>query len=147
MPRGLRRYHESGQSHLITFSCYRRQPNFVHCATYDLFSVCPEETRRRFNMRVYRYVVMPEHVHLLLGEPGHGTLAAAMHYLKLSFTKRLRRRTFRELPRSSNFGAPGSPLVWANLGSGSFSQKRCYDRNVRDARNSLLSCDTSIGIR
>ena len=29
MPRGLRRYHESGQSHFVTFSCYRRQANFV----------------------------------------------------------------------------------------------------------------------
>lgn len=35
---------------------------------------------------------MPEHVHLLLSEPEHCTLAEAMHYLKLSFAKRLRSR-------------------------------------------------------
>ena len=87
MPRGLRRFHDSGQSHFITFSCYRRQPNFVNAAVYDLFPRCLEEMRRRFNMRVYGYVVMPEHVHLLLSEPDHGTLAEAMHYLKLSFAK------------------------------------------------------------
>jgi putative transposase len=51
--------------------------------------------RRRFDTRVYGYVVMPEHVHLLLSEPEHGTLAEAMHYLKLSFTKRLRGPTAR----------------------------------------------------
>ena len=90
MPRGLRRFHESGQSHFVTFSCYRRQPNFVNAAVYDLFPMCLEEMRRRFNMRVYGYVVMPEHVHLLLSEPDHGTLAEAMHYLKLSFAKRVR---------------------------------------------------------
>ena len=43
-------------------------------------------------MRVYGYVVMPEHVHLLLSEPEKGTLAEATHYLKLSFTKRLHNR-------------------------------------------------------
>ena len=127
MPRGLRRFHESGQSHFITFSCYRRQPNFVSAAVYDLFPLCLEDMRRRFDMRVYGYVVMPEHVHLLLSEPEHGTLAEAIHYLKLSFAKRL---------RSRSVGAPGSPLGWTNLCSeklGSFWQKRYYDRNVRDA--------------
>ena len=114
MPRGLRRYQESGQSHFITFSCYRRQPNFINAEVYDLFPVCLEDTRRRFEMRVYGYVVMPEHVHLLVSEPARGTLADAIHYLKLSFTKRL---------RSPKLGAPGS-----------FWQKRYYDRNVRDAR-------------
>lgn len=46
--------------------------------------------RRRFQMCVYGYVVMPEHVHLLLSEPEQGSLADAIHYLKLSFAKRLR---------------------------------------------------------
>jgi hypothetical protein len=64
--------------------------------------------RRRFALCVYGYVVMPEPVHLLLSEPQRGLLADALHYLKLSFAKR--------------------------LGSGVFSQKRYYDRNVRDER-------------
>jgi putative transposase len=71
MPRGLRRFHQS--PHFITFSCYRRQPNFVDATVYDLFPLCLEEMRRRFDLRVYGYVVMPEHVHLLLSEPEHGT--------------------------------------------------------------------------
>ena len=127
MPQGLRRFQQSGHSHFVTFSCYRRQPNFVSPAVYDLFPRCLEDMRRRFGMRIYGYVVMPEHVHLLLSEPDQGTLADAIHYLKLSFAKRL---------RSLRTGAPGSPLRWANLGSeklGSFWQKRYYDRNVRDA--------------
>ena len=92
MPGGLRRFHQSGQSHFVTFSCYRRQPNFVNATVYDLFPLCLEDMRRRFDMRVYGYVVMPEHVHLLLSEPEHCTLAEAIHYLKLSFAKRLRSR-------------------------------------------------------
>src|ERR1017187_7641896 len=143
MPSGLRRFQESGQSHFITFSCYRRQPNFVGAAVYDLFPPCLDDMRRQFDMRIYGYVVMPEHVHLLLSEPDHGTLAETIHYLKLSFAKRLRAR--RVGAPGSRVGAPepalslskGSPLRWANLGSENpnpFRQKRYYDRNVRDAR-------------
>jgi putative transposase len=90
MPRGLRRYHQSGHSHFVTFSCYRRQPNFSRGEIYDLFPECLERARQRFDMCVYGYVVMPEHVHLLLSEPEKGTLADAIHYLKLSFSKRVK---------------------------------------------------------
>ena len=55
-----------------------------------LFPLCLEALRLRFRMRIYGYVVMPEHVHLLVSEPEHGNLAEAMHYLKLSFSKRAR---------------------------------------------------------
>jgi putative transposase len=90
MPNGLKRFHQSRQSHFITFTCYRRLPKFADATKYDLFPVCLEDMRCRFAMRIYGYVVMPEHVHLLLSEPEQGTLAEAMHYLKLSFAKRLR---------------------------------------------------------
>lgn len=114
MPRGLVRYQASGHSHFVTFSCYRRQPFLNEAPRFELFVQCLEEMRRRFALFVYAYVVMPEHVHLLLSEPEAGILAEALHFLKLSFTKRLRN---------------SSPD-----GSGSFWQKRYYDRNVRDHR-------------
>jgi len=117
MPRGLRRYHESGQSHFVTFSCYRRRPKFADARFYDLFPICLEAMRRRFQTRVYGWVVMPEHVHLLLSEPQAGTLAEAIHYLKQSFSKRVKAIT-----DQGNF--PQEP----------FWQKRYYDRNVRSER-------------
>jgi putative transposase len=46
--------------------------------------------RKRFDLCVYGYVVMPEHVHLVLSEPERGTLADAL-LLKLAFSKRLPR--------------------------------------------------------
>lgn len=107
-------FHQSGQSHFLTFSCYGRQPDFSSPEVCDLFLVYLEQMRR-FAMCIYGYVVMPEHVHLLVSEPEQAMLAEAMHYLKLSFAKRLRSRK----------GA---------LESRSFWQKRYYDRNVRDER-------------
>ena len=114
MPRGLRRLQDSGESHFVTFSCYHRQPYSASAEVFDLFVHCVEDMRRRFELCVHGYVVMPEHVHLLLSEPPPTTLADAIHYLKLSFAKRLRSRY------------PEHP--------GTFWQKRYYDRNVRDYR-------------
>ena len=59
MPRGLRRLQDSGESHFVTFSCYHRQPYFASAEVFDLFVHCLEDMRRRFELCVYGYVVMP----------------------------------------------------------------------------------------
>jgi putative transposase len=88
MPWSLKRYHESNQSHFLTFSCYRRQQKFQELCLRDLFVRCLEQTRLRFGMRVYGFVVMPEHVHLLISEPDGSSLASAVQSLKLAMAKR-----------------------------------------------------------
>jgi REP element-mobilizing transposase RayT len=45
--------------------------------------------RRSFRLHVYGYVVMPEHVHLLLSEPQQDTLADALKSLKQGVSRRL----------------------------------------------------------
>ena len=92
MPRNLKRYQESGQTHFVTFSCYHRQPRLRSPARCDLFVEKLEQTRRRFALRVYGYVVMPEHVHLLLSEPDRELLATALQSLKLAVSKSVLRQ-------------------------------------------------------
>ncbi len=60
MPRNLRRLQESGQSHFVIFSCYRRQPYFATSEVFDLFVHCLKDMRRRFELCIHGYVVMPE---------------------------------------------------------------------------------------
>ncbi|HWR13227.1 MAG TPA: transposase [Terriglobales bacterium] len=115
MTRGLVRFHQSGQSHFLTFSCYRRQPNFSSPKLYELFLITLEAMRQEFDLHVFGYVVMPEHVHLLLSEPKRQTLADAIHWLKQLFARR----------------AQSLRLV---VESGHFWQRRYYDRNVRAPR-------------
>jgi len=67
------------------------------------FPVCLERMRRDFQSRVYGYVVMPEHVHILLSEPERETLADAIHYLKLSQVAHLYRGPY--LPSVGRCGA------------------------------------------
>ncbi len=107
MPWGLKRFQQSGQTHFVTFSCFRRRPSFTADAAKRTFEGALERVRRSFRLCVYGYVVMPEHVHLLLSEPQRQTLAEALKSLKQGVARRL-------------------------IGTAErFWQKRYYDFNIR----------------
>jgi len=89
MPWGLKRFQQSHQLHFLTFSCYRRRANFVNDRSYAYFECALERVRRSYGMCLYGYVVMPEHVHLLVSEPDRETLARAMQSLKQSVARTL----------------------------------------------------------
>ena len=89
MPWGLTRFHQSGQSHFVTFCCYHRRQLFSTDATRRIFESALERVRRTFRLEVYGYVVMPEHVQLLLSEPQQDTLADALKSLKQGVSRRL----------------------------------------------------------
>ena len=65
----LRRYYGSGDLHFISFSCQRRHPFLGTRRTRDRFVRTLDEVRGRHGFRLVGYVVMPEHVHLLVSEP------------------------------------------------------------------------------
>ncbi len=77
MPWGLTRFHQSGQTHFVTFCCYHRRRLLTSDESRGTFESALERVRRHYKLCVYGYVVMPEHVHLLLSEPQQGTLADA----------------------------------------------------------------------
>jgi putative transposase len=111
MPLGLKRFHHSGQSHFITFSCYRRRPYLADPHLRDLFLDSLEFIRQKYGVSVFGYVVMPEHVHLLISEPESGELSKVIQALKVSAAMKWR-----------SFADSQSPALW---------QKRYYDHNVR----------------
>ncbi len=108
MPSRLKRFQESRQTHFVTFCCHRRRESFTDALAKRTFEVALERVRRGFRLCVYGYVVMPEHVHLLLSEPQRATLADAIKSLKQGVSRRL-------IGEAAHF--------W---------QARYYDFNVRD---------------
>jgi putative transposase len=80
----------------------------------DAFLVALEQMRRRFQMRVYGYVVMPEHVHLLVSEPDGEMLSRAVQMLKSRVSIQARKEHKR---------AAGEMPFW---------QTRYFDHNVRN---------------
>ncbi|MHB1021580.1 MAG: transposase [Acidobacteriaceae bacterium] len=75
MPTGLVRYQHTGHLHFITFSCYHRQPYLASARSRDIFESSLERIRQRYGLFIAGYVVMPEHVHLLMTEPEQELLA------------------------------------------------------------------------
>jgi len=69
MPKRLVRFQKSGQFHFITFSCYERQPMLTRPTAFHVLELQLETVRHRYGFVVAGYVLMPEHVHLLGGEP------------------------------------------------------------------------------
>jgi len=53
----------------------------------NLFEASLEEMRRRYNFLIAGYVVMPEHVHLLVSEPRRGKLDRSIQALKISVSR------------------------------------------------------------
>ncbi len=101
------RYHESGQTHFITFTCYHRRPLPDGAAARRTFELALERVRLDYQLCVYGYVAMPEHVHFLVSEPEWSNLAQAIKSLKQGVSRRL---------------IGDSEAFW---------QRRYYDHNVR----------------
>ena len=82
MRRNLKRFYGSGDLHFITGGCYRRQPFLGTASRRDLFLAVLEQMRLRYAFVVVGYVVMPEHIHLLISEPQQRNPSTVMQALK-----------------------------------------------------------------
>ena len=69
MPTRLKRYYNVKHLHFLICSCYHRLPFLSTPQRRDLFLKVLEQARRRYRFTVVGYVVMPEHIHLLISEP------------------------------------------------------------------------------
>ena len=99
MPHGLHRYYGANHLHFITCSCYRRLPLLRSARSRDRFLSVLEQTRQRYRFVVVGYVVMPEHIHLLMSEPEIGTPSTAMQVLKQRTARALLPKTKPRDPR------------------------------------------------
>ncbi len=89
MPHNLKRYYGSGTLHFLTCSCYHRKPWLGSARRRDLLLKVLEQVRRRYRFVLVGYVVMPEHIHLLISEPEKGDPSRVMQALKQGFARRV----------------------------------------------------------
>ena len=126
MPKGLKRIYGFGHLHFVTFSCYRRLPLLGSARARNAFVQVLGEVRREYDFKLVGYVVMPEHVHLLISEPIRGNPSSVLKMLKQRVSRRLRSKPGRRISagqRSFSFAHSDGPLR-------QFWQRRFYDFNV-----------------
>ncbi len=78
----LVRYYGHGDLHFVTFSCHRRKPYLGTRRARDRFVKNLDQVRACWEFPLIGYVVMPEHVHLLVGESRKGDPSKVLQVLK-----------------------------------------------------------------
>jgi putative transposase len=124
VPKELARFHGGANFHFITTSCYRREPLLGTARVRDTFLEVFKQVRRRYDFDVIGYVVMPEHVHILVSEPKRRTLPVLVQVLKQRVAKRM-------LPKRKT-ASQGE--LWETPIRRRFRQRRYYDFNVYSDR-------------
>jgi putative transposase len=124
----LRRYYGRCDLHFVTFSCYRRLPLLGTARARDRFVKILDQVRCSQQFQLIGYVIMPEHVHLLISEPRTADPSKALQVLKQRVSRALRGRR-RGIP-SQQLSLPfrsfaALPVFW---------QRRFYDFNVWSAK-------------
>jgi REP-associated tyrosine transposase len=124
MPTRLHRLYGCGHLHFITFSCYARCPLLDTPVAKNIFVETLSEIRKRYRFKLVGYVVMPEHLHLLISEPEVGDPSNVLMALKYRVARDLRggrpiSKTPLIVPGAQNLRS--LPRFW---------QHRFYDFNV-----------------
>jgi len=124
MPAGLKRYYGDDHPHFLICSCYHRHPWLGGAGGRDLFLRIFEQARQRYRFVVVGYVVMPDHIHLLISEPERGTPSTVMQVGKQRYARHLLQKKKRK-PEQGELWPEAEQRVW---------QRRFYDFNVWSRR-------------
>jgi putative transposase len=130
MKQRLRRRYGLGQLHFITCSCYRRVPLLGTERARHLFLKILSEVRERHDFALIGYVVMPEHIHLLISEPNVGDPSTVMQVLKQRVSRTMHRRRRRRTRSEQKWLWEEAPVRKYQP----FWQRRFYDFNVWSAK-------------
>lgn len=124
--KSMRRWEAAGAVRFVTFSCQRRLPLLGNPAIRDLFAQTLAAARTRHSFELFAWVVMPEHIHLLLRPHPDSRLDEALRSIKTSIAKRV-------ITRWHQLHAPILEQIRTGRGTLRFWQKGGgFDRNVRD---------------
>jgi putative transposase len=125
--RHMKRFEVANVTRFLTFSCNQRLPLLGNPLIRDRFARELELTRREMGFTLYAWVLMPEHVHLLLcPRLPEFPVSAVLSRLKRPFAKAVVGR-WREL------NAPVLAKIRDREGLAHFWLKGGgYDRNIRD---------------
>lgn len=110
----------------LTFSCYQRLPLLGNPAIRDVFAIALANARHRYAFKLYAWVIMPEHVHLLLRPEDGADVTRPLRALKVSvaMTVIARWRDLKSSILNDVLDANGQHRFWQRGGG--------FDRVCRD---------------
>jgi putative transposase len=90
MPKNLKRVTGRNDLHFITFCCYQRRALLGSVRSRNLVIEILREVRAKYGFALVGYVIMPEHVHLLISEPPSVPPAKVIQVFKQRVSRRMR---------------------------------------------------------
>jgi putative transposase len=123
MPK-LHHFDHLGTARFVTFSCYRRQPLLTSPVVREIILAELARLRHDRSIKLLGYVIMPEHIHLVVLPPYGLRLGPTIGILKTRTAHaildcwRSDQQQRRRILRREN----GAAAVW---------HRRCYDHNCR----------------
>jgi putative transposase len=129
----LRHFDHLGTARFVTFSCYHRYPFLTSETAIRIFLKHFNRMRQRYHIKIYGYVVMPEHVHLVLQPPDDVRLGQTIGRLKGVSSREIRLAEARVAVSSAQDIRHQGPIqvVRDREERDAFWQRRCYDHNCR----------------
>jgi putative transposase len=122
----LKHFDDSGMARFITFCCFQRQKYLYLPDTKELLIKHLQMAREKYTFKLLGYVIMPEHVHLVILPPDSMKLGLVIREIKSRMAKDYFANIRPDIP---------APHV--------FWQKRCYDHNCRtpeSIREKIVYC-------
>ena len=127
----LWRFYGSGDLHFVTFSCYRRRPYLGTVRARNRFIKILDEVRSRHGFALLGHVLMPEHVHLLIGEPEQGNPSKVLQVVKQKVSRSWRgKKTSWRGKKTSSGRQMEFAFVSSSVAAPAFWQQRFSDFNV-----------------
>ncbi len=123
-----RRYNDPGHAHALTFTCFQRQPFLRRDRTRQWLVDAIEKARETHHFHLWAFVIMPEHVHLMIHPTTSYNISRILSSLKQPVAKRaiffVRREAPRFLPKMTDRQPNGKTSIrfWQRGGG--------YDRNL-----------------
>ncbi len=127
----LRHYDNDGRARFVTFSTHRRLPILTNSRYRQVVVDSIDEVRKSFGFRLIAYVIMPEHVHLVIIPAAVMKLGHVIGEIKQISAKRI--HGF--LLQGKNNLLPSLTVKRNGVFRFALWQRRCYDHNCRSVES------------
>ncbi len=119
MPK-LKHFDDLGTARFLTFSTYQNQKLLLDHTACELLIKNLNSARTKHRFKLWGYVIMPEHVHIVMMPPDNMKLGLVIREIKSKMAREY-------------FAVIGTSVI----GSRTFWKRRCYDHNCR-SRDTVL---------
>jgi len=119
----LIRIDKESEYHFTTFNSYQKHHILIHPGVPEMLLNHLEQVRSKFDVRIFTFVIMPNHMHIIWHVPSNIGIVKAVKWYKVSTGRRIV-RILRDDPDSEDV------LITQPNGKNAFWKRGFYDYNL-----------------